>query len=626
MFVDGTIELPAVDSARHVIAFTLAKAMRRLSATVIAPAQAAGPADLVVTDSAEGDVRYEMRPRAPLAPSLPVVVRFSYEGGEAGGVGFYLGDEVSFATQLTSWYPLPVADDRRATGRLRLTIPAGRVALADEMRLVRRSSDPAYEHFEFDIRWPTYFVFLEGPFHKVTRADRIPVSAYLLGSATTTGDYLAKFSTVVSALEREFGSYPFKEFTLVGVPRHLLQRSGTDGTAFLGGLLINSNALNPPDFALALPYVAHEATHQWFPFSVRIVPPGGRYMAEALAQYGSLVAYEAILGANAAQRYRTHGAPDWGDGDFSMAGYFKYAVAGYDMPLSDLPEAPDGQRMMYVKGMLVWQMLSDELGRDRFRRAMRAITAANAGKTMSWPAFWTALEKASRRNLSVFHHQWFAGTGAPTWNLAWSESFGSMHGTVSQDGTFASTVAVRLEGTDGQVAYRRVRIDGPRTTFTLHVGFAVRSVTLDPDERTLHWTKEYRTIATVMAPVTRAVREGLMGQDSDLRGALLASLALVPTEDSFGLGFMLRYRLGEAAMNAGDEAEARMQFELALASSSRCTDRLPWLYFHLARFAKATNDQVRLRWAVGNALVSDSFAGGHSGVRPLALGLVPTGR
>jgi hypothetical protein len=346
-------------------------------------------------------------------------------------------------------------------------------------------------------------------------------------------------------------------------------------------------------------------------------------MAEALAQYGSLRAVEAVMGHEAAERYRT----DWGDGDFSAAGYFRYAAAGYDQPLADLPEAPDGQRMMYVKGMLVWDMLSREVGRDRFRHAMRRLTTEHRFASISWPLFWDSFARYAGRDLETFHDQWFARAGAPDWRVTWSDR-GHSRGvevTVTQRGTpFDVTADMLLIGAKGERYVRPVHLEGERTDLVFRPPFEVRDVVLDPEEHVLHWTDEYRTIASVMVPVTQALRQQLLGRGVDVRPAVTEAFSRVPAADHFGLKFMLHYRLAEALMQRGaPDADVGREFGLALENATRCTDRLPWVYFHLARFARTDGDSVRLRWAVSSAVAADGLAGGHTGVAPLALGLLP---
>lgn len=427
----------------------------------------------------DGDVRWSVHSPRPIDAGEEVLLKLSYTGGEKGGVGFYIGPEVTVASQLTSWYPLVDGENKRGVGTLRLQIPPGRTAVADELKLQSTPAELAQNVFRYEISHPTYFVFCEGPFTVARRSGTIPVSAYLLSPPKDFDAYSERIARLLEALAQEFGPYPFDQFALVEIPREILHRSGTDGTAFLGGLIVSENSLRPPDFSLALPYVAHEASHQWWPFMVRVTGPGGRYMAESLAQLGSLRAVEALMGAEAAERYRSHGFPDWGNGMFSSIGYLKLIAAGYDAKLGELPEAPDGQRLMYVKGLLVWDMLSRELGRDEFRRVLRQIASRHAFQTIAWKDFWRAIEKGSGKDLGWFYDQWFDRTGAPDWQLTWEQKGNTVQAVVTQSPPyFRATLEIEAAGDGGQNLTRSVQVSGPRTELQWPVGFSVERLTL----------------------------------------------------------------------------------------------------------------------------------------------------
>jgi hypothetical protein len=77
----------------------------------------------------------------------------------------------------------------------------------------------------------------------------VPLSAYLLRPRQNIEAHLETCSKIVTALEREFGPYPYRSggFPLIEIPSKVV--GGLNGVALDGGFLINSSFLDQkPNF------------------------------------------------------------------------------------------------------------------------------------------------------------------------------------------------------------------------------------------------------------------------------------------------------------------------------------------------------------------------------------------
>ena len=176
--------------------------------------------------------------------------------------------------------------------------------------------------------------------------------------------------------------------------------------------------------------------------------------------------------------------------------------AGVDHPLGDLQRKPGHRDLAYNKGFLVWNMLSRELGRDKFRRILHSLTRRYAFRNVAWSQFLRAIETGAGRDLSWFYEQWFKRTGAPEWQLTWKQHGGRVRGVITQAAPhYRATLEVLAQGAGGQTSVKRVRVSGARAEFSMPVGFRVQSVTLDPHYLWLRWTPEFHSVAEAARPV-----------------------------------------------------------------------------------------------------------------------------
>jgi hypothetical protein len=487
--------------------------MRGLRVAVLEPSVSAGPADLEVRERGEGEGRWAVRPRRPIPAGRAALLRFSFAGGQQIGPQFYVGPEVCFASAYgTAWYPLADGAARRGGGTLRISVPAGWNVIAQGRRL----SAPAEEargSFRFKSARPTYLSFAAGRYTLVNRAGAIPVSAYLLRPRPDMQGHLAGVQRILRVLSREFGPFPFPEFALVEVPRGLAQKASFNAATLQGFALINSNAFDVPaaHFDALLEWYGHEFSHGWWPHTVALRRPGGRYLEEALAEYGGLRVVESLAGPAAAEAFRRRGYPP--DPIYGALQYFRLVGAGQDHPLGDLPAGPDSRQIAYNKGFLVWEMLSRELGRPRFRRVLGGIRRRYAFQELTWGEFWGAIQAGAGRDLAWFRRQWFERATAPEWHLTWEQEGSRLSGAVTQAAPFyRATLEIEVRGGPGQRLTRVVRARGARTEFTFPVGFPVRSVALDPRYLVLRWTPEYRAAAQAAREAAEAARPGPTGK------------------------------------------------------------------------------------------------------------------
>ncbi len=626
----GVMLLPPAGEPRQSIKLILSDVMRNLRVEVLEPHVSAGTARMEQQASGE-TITWTVYPARPIPARAAVRLRFAYDGGGQTRFVFHLGAEGSFAGgNSTAWYP-QIERDARATGTLRFSVPAGYTVFAPGTQTSARNAPPQSERavYSFTIARPSYFSFAAARY-RIERgrpsSSGVPISAYLLRPRPRIGDFLGGCARVLDALTEEFGANPYGEFALVEVPTEQAGRARFEGASGEGFIFSNGNFLDA-DFNVA--YYGHEIAHQWWGVAIGRKwweSSRGRLMLdEAMAQYGSLRAVEAIEGARAAERYRRTGYPGYMD-FHSADGYFMVEAGGFDQKLSELPEGEISRIIADSKGFIVYDMLARTVGRENYRRILRSIVSRYAFSNLSWDEFLRLIEIGAGTNLRWFYTQWFERTGAPEWRLEWRQEGDSLRGAVTQlPPYFRVRVELLIEG-DQENLTPTVELRGERTEFSFPVNFRARSVTLDPRFRILQRTPEYRALRSAMGAYLRSNIERMQGNTDAAERLLRDALAQETAPDLYGARFTLELGLGQLLLGQNRFAAAREHLEAALASPSRRASVLPWAYFYLARVAKELNDEQLLRRAVAGAETADEIVGGRTGVSRQARALLPAGR
>jgi tetratricopeptide (TPR) repeat protein len=324
---------------------------------------------------------------------------------------------------------------------------------------------------------------------------------------------------------------------------------------------------------------------------------------------------EIIEGVDTAERYRRTGYPGYYS-EYSGLTYLSRSLAGLDHELSDLPFA-DGylsRRLADSKGMLVWDMLSRAIGRDRFSRFLKNFLHEHAFQLVSWEEFLKATEEASGIDLKWFYEQWFDRKGAPDWQLNWAQNGRMLRGTITQAAPYYSaTLEIQAVGQGSAGLVKTIDIRGAKTDFTWNVEFKVESVELDPHFVLLRWTPAYRTEANALLPYTKADLKLQQGKLDEAVIEFKAALDRVTDPDQPGLRFMLEYGLAESLIQQEKFQEAKPHILAALKGPARRTDILPWVYLQLATVSRHLKDQQTFEWAVKAVVTADAAAGGNTG-------------
>jgi hypothetical protein len=516
-----------------------------------------------------------------------LTLTFYYGGGENAGRILAIGSNESYADGAADpWYPQVRttendADVPAAIGEVHYTFPAAK-------RLVSSGSlaEAKDGYARYSIQRPQPFSFALGSFQSVGSAGPTPFELNFLTRRPTDEQRRRWVKDVLERYVRWYGPYPHEAWRLVEVPVFAWGNDADDLVPYSTQLIEDWNDAN----------FAHELSHPYW---------GGDYLAnEGMATFAALETFEGSKGAAAAERFRRTGAPGYFE-NASGLGYLRIAAAGFDSPLG-VPAGTNGaaQNVDFGKGMFVIDMLARTVGRDKFHAFLRSYWAeqrAQEFKNFSWAGFFTALSKSTGRNWQYFYDQWFSRGGAPDWTFTWHNENRVVVGEVVQAGE-PFTFDLPLEGhdQDGHLYTTAVHVAGPHSTLRWTLPAVMREVKDDPHYTVLHWTPEYRALATALAPATRWNYRRYEGVDADLA----AALAAVQRDDAYGTRFAIEYAWARTHIGRNNWSEAKRLLTDAMAERVVRTESVPYAYLSLARADSELKDVPAQRDALQRALAA----------------------
>jgi tetratricopeptide (TPR) repeat protein len=611
MEVTGMLRVPPRHEAQETIELGLSELMKDFHVEIVEPAESAGPVTLTTGEKKNPQdkfVRWMLRPKQPIVANKSVRMHFTYQGGESVAFVFYIGPEGSFAGGSdTAWYPQLNENDGRGRGRLKFSVPRGYTVLATGNSQGIRSKEMD-GNFEFENKVPSKFSFAAAKYTVLKRDGIVPMRAYLLHPRANVEGYFDGSSKVLAVLSKEFGKYPYDEFSIAEVPSEQAGKAGFSGASLNGFMLANKEALDDP-FNLA--YYGHEIGHQWWGNVVSHSGDRGDYMLdEAMAQFGSLRVVETVDGTVAGEEYRRTGYPGY-VGTQCGYEYLRSAESGQDHPLAELPKDPNSHELANSKGFLIWDLLSQTVGPQRFSQTLQDITKRYAFQTIRWEEFLIAVQTDAGKDLSWFYSQWFERTGAPVWQVTWKQDEQGVHGEITQTAPFyRAKLEVETQGANGETILRNVDVAGERTEFAWPVSFRIRSVVLDPHFRVLHWLPDLRAAALARAPVFHAASLRNAGKLDEAESLLRKAIENISQPDEHGARFLDEFGLARISMERKNWRDAQSHLDSALEAPSRDKSFLPWVYYFYAMVAQSLNDDVKLHWAVQATLEADALVPG----------------
>ena len=429
-----------------------------------------------------------LRFASPQAAGTEIEVTFEFHTTGAA-FQFAVKPEGALASWTASWYPR-TREQNAAPGVTRLRVPRNWRALSNG-RLTSSVEEGGERVETWQASHAVARSFIAGPYHVTKHAlgDR-EVGLYLLTPTDRAQEYVKALEQTMRALSERFGPYPYESFFVAEVPENLVTWYGSSEQGFIntktGGFQYRSGYL---------PLFGHEMAHSWWGNWVQTRAPAGLMTGEALAQFGAVLAIEAIEGPAAATEFLRFSGAGYSAVQCAR-GFFEMWRNGKVKPLMQVTSGADDHNLSDAKGHWVYQMLRHKMGDERFFAVMRGLRERFAGQRMSLADLREAFVKAGPADLDLatFFEQWLDQPGAPILEMEWAREPGAgnkVRVTVRQKGPAYDLPLELVTLSAGGEKTHTVRLTKQEQTFVLEAGGEPKDVQLDPRHRILRWTPEY---------------------------------------------------------------------------------------------------------------------------------------
>jgi aminopeptidase N len=303
-----------------------------------------------------------------------------------------IGSEGIFLTG--SWYPAP---EQLCIFRLTASLPEGYAAVS-EAEMIEETTRDGRMVFAFSFPHPLGSIDLIATNrYKIVREDFRGVELYAYffrEDADLVPTYLEHAKKYLSLYDHLIIPFPYKRFSIV---ENFLPTGYSMPTFTLLGQEV-----------VRLPFIpetslGHEILHQWFGNLVYIDYEKGNW-AEGLTTFLADYLYEEEKGKG--REYRKSVLID----------YMSYVHDKNEFPVRDFRERSDpaSQAIGYGKTLMIFEMLRNLIGKEKFYDALRYFVKEMRFHKASWGDLQRAFEAYYRNDLDWFFHQWVDRKGLPS--------------------------------------------------------------------------------------------------------------------------------------------------------------------------------------------------------------------
>lgn len=549
-----------------------------------------------------------------VAAGQPVTLRFRWSGPLITPEGgplltkrlAYVGSDISYLMYPARWFPFHDYAADRATSEITITVPAGyEVAGASDEPVVPLSGPQALPiaggqsatqqrgnvfrpnlpdtgnrvSYRFVQREPA----LVGNFAVARYSTRtLRIGGYELAFFVRPGNegfvepYAQLIGEALQFYTQRYGQPVFgNRLVVVEVDDATLDAYAAPGVQFLSPRFFSGGRQQAHEERLL-----REVAYQWWGHSVGLKSFDDAWLSQGLAEWSSYAFRERRLEGAALETAQRD--------MLERALMFEQAASIARAPSTLDDQSAAYQAVVFYKGAMVFRMLRETLGDQKFLELMRTFYQQNRGSSASIDDFERLASKVAGENLRYFFARWIEGTGIPEFTADYQIIRTRMgkfraRGTVKQNMEnlrLPVEVLLRAEGDD---ATTTIFIADRSEDFDIESNGKPLEIIVDPGNRLLRTSDELR-VSVVARRGLELFREG---QYLEAQRQLEEALKLDRSNS------WIYYNLGLIYLEQRNYDPAIDNFKAALAGNLRPTWIEAWARIKMGNAYDAKGDRAR---------------------------------
>lgn len=470
--------------------------------------------DAVGVGSLGPSVRVDLGQVVPA--NQPLTLRFRWSGAllspEGGPLATrrlaYVGPEGSYLMYASRWFPFHDYAADRATSDITLIVPTGlQVAgTSDDTVTPQASPKDGTTRFHFVHRQPVLIGnFAAGQYiNRNLRFGRYEIQFYAKpGSEGRINGYAEMMGQVLEFYSKQYGTPIFGNRLVVAqVDDDSLDTYSGPGIIFLAAKLFDSSRPVPDE------RLAREVAYQWWGQTVGLKSFDDAWISQGLAEWSAFAFRESNLTGGALEAIQRE--------EQERALTFEQTASIARAPGALDDQSAAYQSIIFHKGAMVFRMLRETMGKEKFDQLLRNFLEQYRGKNASIDDFEKLASQVAVANLRYFFAQWIEGTGVPEFAVDYQiirTRAGKFRtrGTVKQNLEALRMPVQLMLRTEGDTQTTTTRIEGKSEDFDFESNGQPLEVVVDPNYRILRMSDELR-VSIVARRGIEQMKEGLYAE------------------------------------------------------------------------------------------------------------------
>jgi tetratricopeptide (TPR) repeat protein len=465
-------------------------------ASNLTPAAAtAGDLQFIQDNRESMNVRVDMGNVAPA--KQPVTLVFEYEGAlespQGGPIAnarlAHVGEQGSYLFYAARWFPFHEYAADRATYDITLKVPKGVLVAGYSERPVTATTavDPKTKEESATYNFVSTKPVLPGNFAAAKYLLRssnhagYTVDFYVKAGDEKWADHASKvIGEHLAFYSDKFGKYAFgNKLVVAETDEETLETYSGAGVMFVSPRALTSGIDEK---------LAREVAYQWWGQAVGLKSFDDTWLSQGLAEFSTLLYTQANENATIYQQAL--------QSELEKALAFEQSASIRNAPGQLDDQTAAFRSVVYFKGALVFNMLRQLMGEQKFDQMLRDFYTTYQGKNITLDDFEAFASKAAGRNLRFFFGQWVDSTGVPEFRAEYrvmrtKDGF-RVPGTVKQDlDTFEMPVEIMLR-TEAGNERQTLQMKGTSADFDITTKSKPVEVVVDPDAKILRSSEELR--------------------------------------------------------------------------------------------------------------------------------------